>query len=806
MKRDMASLDSPNSPPNSSFAIRDTSYRFLRSISSKETPSFPHFPCTSPRLSSTSNTFPSSPYSSPPHSIASTPNNLVASPEATYRCLSSVLKKDGQILSMAISNGLLYTGSAANLIRLWKLPEFTECGQLRSRACRVVAMGVAHGRIYAAYGDGKIRVWRRTLDGTFRHIRLATIPSTGGCIQSCISRKDKRVKHMAPITSLAINISDDIIYSASLDKTVKVWRISDQKCIETIQAHTEQINAIVVSDDGILYTASDDATVRIWRRNFYGNDRPHALTTTLPAKHSPIKALTLTSDNGVLYGGCSDGYIHYWHRGWFSGQMQYGGALQGHTHAVLCMDNVGNYVVSGSADSTCRVWTRESDGQHIYLAVLVGHRGPVRCVSAFLERGGDDHQEDGGEDGCRICSASLDGVLKMWRVTRMNRDGVYLSQYSNEADGVLKFAVNSYNKSNLLNHFQGLGGTKDVSFGAMGRKKKAKTGTFQSRPVSTPASSVEEIVVKDENMEPEGDQANGAETSSCLNASKVIKRQIEEEMGVKIVFPSSKEEESIIIEGSSIDGVNRASEKIQAIIDKAIVSPSLQYSHFISLPLAIHPELVDKLVNFQNSILGNNNASQIENLESDSSEDASDNESEDQGLNKGRDVAVDLKVESTEHVTVDLTSMPSVSYAPKASKSSSPSDLRIDKSIFIKPRAFHLTILMLKLWNKERVTAASEVLKSVSSKLSDALDNQPISIRLKGLLHATVMNTSHRRGKRRGRNDFFDARNIYRQYGSEEWGEYLIREAHLSQRFVYDENGYYHCCASIPFPESMPED
>ncbi|VFQ91633.1 unnamed protein product, partial [Cuscuta campestris] len=22
-----------------------------------------------------------------------------------------------------------------------------------------------------------------------------------------------------------------------------------------------------------------------------------------------------------------------------------------------------------------------------------------------------------------------------------------------------------------------------------------------------------------------------------------------------------------------------------------------------------------------------------------------------------------------------------------------------------------------------------------------------------------------------------------------------------SQRFVYDENGYYHCCASIPFPE-----
>ena len=37
---------------------------------------------------------------------------------------------------------------------------------------------------------------------------------------------------------------------------------------------------------------------------------------------------------------------------------------------------------------------------------------------------------------------------------------------------------------------------------------------------------------------------------------------------------------------------------------QAINSPSLDYSHFISLPLAMHPELVDKLIKFQNSILG----------------------------------------------------------------------------------------------------------------------------------------------------------------------------------------------------------
>ncbi|KAL9368522.1 hypothetical protein Peur_039721 [Populus x canadensis] len=329
-------------------------------------------------------------------------------------------------------------------------------------------------------------------------------------------------------------------------------------------------------------------------------------------------------------------------------------------------------------------------------------------------------------------------------------------------------------------------------------------------------------------------------------------KKIEEEMGVKIVFPSSKKGESIVIEGISTDCVTRASKKIQAIMNEAIES-SLDYSHFISLPLAIYPELTDKLVNFQNSILGTNDVSADENLESDSIEDTLDIENKGQELIKGRDVAVELKVEDEKHVKVDLTSIPFVSYPPKPPRLPNASDFGIDKSIFIKPTTFHLTVLMLKLWNKERVNAASGVLKSISSKVIDALDNRPISIRLKGLdtmrgslskarvlyapveeigsedrllsacqviinafveaglvlekdakqklkLHATVMNARHRKGKRRRKNDSFDARGIFKQFGSEDWGEYLIREAHLSQRFVFDENGYYYCCASIPFP------
>ncbi|WOG99200.1 hypothetical protein DCAR_0518548 [Daucus carota subsp. sativus] len=399
-----------------SFAIREShNIEFLRSISLKqessntsENPSF-----DPPRLSTPTPITAFSLTDSQPSTPSLHPPKTSLSALTAYKCILSVLKKDGQVLSIAASNGIAYTGSESNVIRIWKLPEFTEYGQLKSKAKTVVALQVSNDRVFAAYGDCKIRVWsRRTWEGITKHVKLATIPKMGGYVRSYISGKDKMMKHMAPISSLAINLSDDIIYSASLDKTVKVWRISDLKCIETIQAHSAPINAIALGEDGVLYTASDDATVKVWRRNFCRGDRPHALTVTLQSKYSPVKTLSLSSEGAVLYGGCTDGYIHYWTRSWFSGQLQYGGPLRGHTHAVMCLTSFANLVVSGSADSTSRVWIRQQDGEHTCIAVLEGHRGPIRSLAAFQGKVSDESDQD----ECTVCTGSMDGVLKVWRV------------------------------------------------------------------------------------------------------------------------------------------------------------------------------------------------------------------------------------------------------------------------------------------------------------------------------------------------------------------------------------------------------
>lgn len=205
-------LEPPNSLSSSapSFAIRPDNNNnnhlnnsFLRSLSTKEPLNFSEqLPYSPPRLSTSA--LPSNTYSQPSTPrLSFTLNNPSTKSvdedhpdfhQTSYRCISSVLKKDGQILSVAVSNGLVYTGSQANLIRVWKLPEFTECDHLKTRASSmVVSLQVSNDMIYAAYGDCKIRVWRRTWEGVIKHVRVATIPKVGSYVRSYISGRDKMV-------------------------------------------------------------------------------------------------------------------------------------------------------------------------------------------------------------------------------------------------------------------------------------------------------------------------------------------------------------------------------------------------------------------------------------------------------------------------------------------------------------------------------------------------------------------------------------------------------------------------------------
>ncbi|KAI3468217.1 hypothetical protein Pfo_024880 [Paulownia fortunei] len=270
---------------------------------------------------------------------------------------------------------------------------------------------LAHGNtLFTSHKDCKVRVWNITAAReNFQAKKINTLPKNRSIF---MFHRTSSLKHKDCISCMAYNHAEGLLYTGSWDRTVKAWRISDNRCVDSFIAHEDHINAIVVNQsDGCVFTCSSDGSVKIWRR-VYGQSS-HTLTMTLKFQPSPVNALALSSSMSscFLYSGSSDGFINFWEKEKMSGRFNHGGFLQGHRFSVLCLVAIEKLVFSGSEDTTIRVWRREEGSCfHECLAVLDAHRGPVKCLAASLEI------EKVVVMGFLVYSAGLDQTFKVWRV------------------------------------------------------------------------------------------------------------------------------------------------------------------------------------------------------------------------------------------------------------------------------------------------------------------------------------------------------------------------------------------------------
>ncbi|KAJ0961060.1 hypothetical protein J5N97_000961 [Dioscorea zingiberensis] len=334
--------------------------------------------------------------------------------------LGSLVREEGHVYSLAASGELLYTGSDSKNIRVWKGRK--EFSGFKSNSGLVKAIVVAGDRIFTGHQDGKIRVWRVSNKDATVHKRVGTLPSLKDWLKSSINpnsyvrvrrhRNTLWLRHYDAVSSLSLDKEHGLLYSGSWDKTFKVWRLSDLKCLESVTAHEDAINAVAVGPDGAFFTGSADGTVKLWQREMYGmggGGTRHRLVRVLLSQEWAVTALAVAE--GVVYAGSSDGVVNFWE--WRRGRLEHGGALRGHRMAVLCLATAGRLVISGSADKTVCVWRRGDDGAHVKLALLTAHEGPVKCLAVEEDRsGGGD-----GEVSWVVYSGSLDRSVKVWRVT-----------------------------------------------------------------------------------------------------------------------------------------------------------------------------------------------------------------------------------------------------------------------------------------------------------------------------------------------------------------------------------------------------
>ncbi|XP_019176672.1 PREDICTED: myosin heavy chain kinase C [Ipomoea nil] len=354
--------------------------------------------------------------------LPSVPSLQNLSPETlslsvTVHCVSSLNPRPAaQVSSLAVDNRLLYAASG-NEINVFETENYTLIDTFNtngSSSGSVKSVSFSNGKILTAHQDRKIRVWRFGSDN--RHKLVSTLPTVEDRLRNVIFpssyvnvRRHKKklwIEHHDAVSGLAAT-SENFMCSVSWDRSLKIWTGPGFRCAESVRAHDDAINAVVLAKDGTIFTGSADRRINVWGKPFGG--KKHGLVATLEKHKSAVNALALNSDGSVLFSGACDRSILVWEREDSANYMVVTGALRGHSKAILCLINVSDLLFSGSADRTVRIWQRGFGGQYCCLTVLDGHEKPVRSLTALT---------DGGDSGgnIKVFSGSFDGEIKVWQV------------------------------------------------------------------------------------------------------------------------------------------------------------------------------------------------------------------------------------------------------------------------------------------------------------------------------------------------------------------------------------------------------
>jgi WD40 repeat protein len=252
-----------------------------------------------------------------------------------------------------------------------------------------------------------------------------------------------------------------VLYSASLDNTIRSWDPYDMACVSTMEETSSEISCMSnIPLAGLLVTGSDDGAVRFWNPSSGSTImlRAHENTVScmcmahLQRYHYLITAgydgkvgfwdvtkrarsvkprieniFQAHEGRSIDFGGTShivdaeilcivyhevdpdeqkrvfltggnDSVIRVWNV--FSYQLE--GTLEGHGEAVTCMTLDANFLFSGSDDKTIRVWNLVHPHDAYQLSIIESaHTGTVQDIMIL-------------EDTGYLVSCGFDGKIRVW--------------------------------------------------------------------------------------------------------------------------------------------------------------------------------------------------------------------------------------------------------------------------------------------------------------------------------------------------------------------------------------------------------
>ncbi|KDR77422.1 hypothetical protein GALMADRAFT_138534 [Galerina marginata CBS 339.88] len=188
----------------------------------------------------------------------------------------------------------------------------------------------------------------------------------------------------------AIDTFQDILVSGSTDRTVRIWDLSNGRCLHVFAGHTGTVRVLSIVKPELVQIKQDDTvTQERWPKRplIVTGSRDHSLRVwTLPRPgETEFKSRQVNENSSIDDTG--ENPYHKLH-------------LEGHELAVRALAGRGRIAVSGSYDFTVGVWDIITG---VCKWVLTGHTSKVYDVVLDVDRD-------------QVYSGSMDGTIRIWDI------------------------------------------------------------------------------------------------------------------------------------------------------------------------------------------------------------------------------------------------------------------------------------------------------------------------------------------------------------------------------------------------------
>ena len=224
---------------------------------------------------------------------------------------------------------------------------------------------------------------------------------------------------------LSVCATDEFLFSASKDRTVKVWDICRKEEVQSLSGHPNNVNVVKYSQLNRLAFSVSAAFIKVWDLRIGPNasciktlsssglttNGPVQLTSAnrtlaLPPGEALINDIALSESGVNLFSAAAD-KVRIWDLRKFHSVGKLSG---GHQAAVMCLetgpgvDADGDYVITGSKDHYIKVF-KVPDG-----------KGGVVTPSLNPEPPHYDGLQNLALSGSTLFSASRDTCIKKWNL------------------------------------------------------------------------------------------------------------------------------------------------------------------------------------------------------------------------------------------------------------------------------------------------------------------------------------------------------------------------------------------------------